>query len=482
MTDVGVPVIVARHPMQFPRGRALEILWMLAAIALAAALGLTDSRTGLTVAIGAATFAATLVRPSVGLAGLVASVPLQNAWPASLGSLSLTWTRLLLVCFLLGWMFRLLTGRSQFRTTPVIWSMIAYCLALTVSVINAVELPAAAAEIYRWGVATVVLIAGSSVIRARNDRAVILISLVAGVVFSFGVALYQVVTDTGPATFNQRGVIRAYGLFGEPNPFAAYLAMATLALLAYTLLAVNRGNIREPMTLVTAFGAAIGCTSLVLTQSRGGAIGFAAGLAVLFWLIFPRSGRFLTIAGITVVGLSLLMPIAAPVRSALGIETLFRHGPVQVTTENFAAQERLAHWGAALRMWQSQPIVGVGAGNVVANFREFTPEWRFRIPRGHAHNVYLQAAAQAGAIGLICYLAVLTTAWRRCRRQLAQAMTLDRRAACCGALAVTAAVTVHGVFEYVHVLSLGIIVSAIWASVEFDAGPKPAAVALHGDD
>jgi O-antigen ligase len=310
----------------------------------------------------------------------------------------------------------------------------------------------------------------------------ILLSLAAGVVFSFGVAIFQIVTDTGPTTFNQRGMLRAYGLFGEPNPFAAYLAMATLALLAYTFWAMRLDRLDDLMPLVAAGTSGVGFVALSLTQSRGGAIGFAAGLAVLIWFSFPRVGRLLMAAGCAMMVLGLLTPMASPVRSTFGIDTLLTSGPVQVTPDNFAAQERLAHWGAALRMWLDNPVVGIGAGNLMAHFREYTPEWRFRIPRGHAHNGYLQAAAQAGTIGLICYLAVLTMAWRRARRHLAVALTLDQRAACVGALGVTAAIAVHGVFEYVHVLSLGIVVSAIWASIEFDVDPSSTAVVIHDGD
>jgi hypothetical protein len=48
-------------------------------------------------------------------------------------------------------------------------------------------------------------------------------------------------------------------------------------------------------------------------------------------------------------------------------------------------------------------------------------------------------------------------------------------------MAVTAAIMVHGVFEYLHVLSLGIVLSAVWALSECDCAPRAGELVNHGD-
>lgn len=445
-----------------------DLAWIAVAILTGAVIAGCPPRTAITLVVAAAVVVTTMLKPAVGLAVLVATVPVQDAWPAALGDVTFTWTRLVLASFLLGWGLTLAAGRNRVRIAPIAWAMAAYCLALVASVAHARDLAAWAEETYRWGVALVVFVAATSVVKARSDAWLVAGALGAGITGSLVVAVYQVWTGTGPESFAQRGLLRAYGAFGEPNPFAGYLELATLPLLAIGLAMLGRN---EPgrgrwVAYVTLAAAGAGIVALALTQSRGGALGFAAGIAIVAWHSFPRAGRVLIMAGLAVSLIALSLPQARPVRAAFGIDVLVRSGPVQVTSDNFAAQERMAHWGAAVRMWESEPWLGVGAGNFPDRYREFTPTWRFRIARGHAHNGYLQAAAQAGTVGLICYLALLATAWRWCRRRLTEAVHPERRGICVGALAVTGALAVHGMFEYLHVLSLGIVLSAVWALTE----------------
>ena len=74
-----------------------------------------------------------------------------------------------------------------------------------------------------------------------------------------------------------------------------------------------------------------------------------------------------------------------------------------VTNSNFSVIERLAHWIAALRMWEMSPWLGVGPGNYAAVYpKVHLPRWEE--PLGHAHNIYLNVLAENGLIGLFAYL------------------------------------------------------------------------------
>src|SRR5207237_4979463 len=75
--------------------------------------------------------------------------------------------------------------------------------------------------------------------------------------------------------------------------------------------------------------------------------------------------------------------------------------------ENFAVLEREAHWLAGLNMVSAHPFLGVGLGNFNVRFAEFTASPTFLISQGHAHNYYIQVAAEAGLIGLAAYLLLL---------------------------------------------------------------------------
>jgi hypothetical protein len=58
----------------------------------------------------------------------------------------------------------------------------------------------------------------------------------------------------------------------------------------------------------------------------------------------------------------------------------------------------------------------------------------------------------------------------------------ELRAANLAALAVTAAIAVHGVFEYLHVLSLGIVLGAVWALPEGEPKSRVNGLSIHGFD
>jgi len=458
-----------------------ELWWAGVAAASAAMFVLPDPRTVLTLIMFAAAIALSIWKPEIGLAILVVSVPLQDKWPASLGSVSLTWNRLLLLCILVAWTARVLCRHERLRMSLLGCTAVAYVTALVASVANARDIGAWAGESYRWGVAAVVLVVATSIAQERRDRRWLLAALGLGILGSFAVAVHQIWTDSGPETFNQRGLLRVYGFFGEPNPFAVYLEFAVLpfAALVATAWWYKRGVVSRPLVVISVAMGAIGTATLLLTQSRGGLLGFLTGIAIIVWYAAERTGRFLVIGGCVLTLLVLATPVARDVRAALGFDALFGD-QAQVTSNNFAVHERMAHWEAAFRMWKEQPLLGIGAGNVPVRFRELTPQWRFRIPRGHAHNNYLQAAAQAGSIGLICYLALLVAALRQCHRNLLRTASAEQRAICTGALAVTAALAVHGMFEYTHVLSLGIALSIIWAAASSMELDQTRETALHG--
>jgi O-antigen ligase len=74
----------------------------------------------------------------------------------------------------------------------------------------------------------------------------------------------------------------------------------------------------------------------------------------------------------------------------------------EVTDANFAAIERLAHWQAALHMWRDRLWLGVGFGNYASVYPAYAIG-RWLDPLGHAHNYYLNVAAETGLIGLLAY-------------------------------------------------------------------------------
>jgi O-antigen ligase len=114
-------------------------------------------------------------------------------------------------------------------------------------------------------------------------------------------------------------------------------------------------------------------------------------------------------------------------------------------------------------MAEKYPVLGVGAGNFSNRYREFAQVWRFRTSRGHAHNAYIHAAAQSGFLGLSAYLIFLGVAASQLVRAFRASRGRVERPLVIGAIGVTVAFAVHNVFDYLHVLSLPLQLSVVWA-------------------
>src|SRR5690606_20572348 len=76
---------------------------------------------------------------------------------------------------------------------------------------------------------------------------------------------------------------------------------------------------------------------------------------------------------------------------------------LEVNDDNFAIIERVAHWVAAIRMWESAPWLGIGPGNYAAAYPLVAiPRWAN--PLGHAHNIYLNVLGETGLLGFSAFL------------------------------------------------------------------------------
>ncbi|HQY32087.1 MAG TPA: O-antigen ligase family protein, partial [Thermomicrobiales bacterium] len=201
--------------------------------------------------------------------------------------------------------------------------------------------------------------------------------------------------------------------------------------------------------LLCGIGALAAIGTALLTQSRGGLLGLIVGCAVLGLLWLPSLPRPLVVGS----------AIATSVVVAIGITGLVLLAPwsvrhEMVTVANWAERERTAHWAAAWEMLVAHPWFGIGAGAFSEQFRTFTTDWRFRISRGHAHNAYLQVAAEAGLLSLMVYLAAIAVL---CRRLILVCSARAMAPVAAAMLAALSAVAVHGVFDYLNVLSLGLL-------------------------
>jgi len=261
---------------------------------------------------------------------------------------------------------------------------------------------------------------------------------------------------------------RAFGTFGQPNPFGGFLGLLTpLALMMsygyvqriWVYYRVTRTWPRQDIALLLFYlgSAGLMLTGILMSWSRGAWLGLAISSAVMafamprkIWQsILVTTALIGTVFALWVGGLLPASIVTRLTTSAAEFITIEDVRGVEITNDNYAVIERLAHWQAAVNMAQDYPWLGVGLGNYeIAYDRYRLMFWTF--PLGHAHNYYLNILAEAGIIGVLSYLAMgvglIRLTWR-----LRHNPDLLIRAAGIGLLGAWAYLAVHSLLDNLYV-------------------------------
>jgi putative inorganic carbon (HCO3(-)) transporter len=289
---------------------------------------------------------------------------------------------------------------------------------------GATSYPLALKETFKWVLLVLAYVYTRMTIRTdRAARGLLLALLLTGSAEAI-LGAAQFFVPIGPPGFAVGPFIRAHGMFGQPNPFAGYLGTIFPIALAMTLIP-HPGRFRTIAAICTAL---IGL-GIFLSLSRGAWLGLTISLGVMAtaWsvkarrLVIPLAACIVLVVALAMAGL--LPPnIAARITSATDNFGVFDVRTVQLTSENFAIVERMAHWQVGWWMFRDYPFLGVGPGNYPAVYEQYyIPPWRE--PLGHAHNYFLNMAAEAGMPGLLALILVLAMAFRSLSRRI---VTIDR--------------------------------------------------------
>jgi len=313
--------------------------------------------------------------------------------------------------------------------------------------------------------------------------------------------VYQFTQQVGPSEFILSGrFMRAYGTFRQPNPYGGYLGLTLPIALGLVLSGrpvLTGWGLRERLSrlgiwLFALAGLIIMGVALIMSWSRGAWLGLAVAAAVMSLRKGWRWVSMILLILAILLSLGILVgrwdwaPISVLQRlSPQGVSLSVAFGPsanlqaIEVTDENWAILERLAHWHAAWAMWGEHPWLGVGIGNYAFVYPRYAlPRWSD--PLGHAHNYYLNVAAEIGVVGLIAYLVLVISwlywAWRTARpiklggvRQLSASEAKMRnrtdwsywQGLALGSLGVLAHLTVHNLFDDLYVAGMYVQVGLI---------------------
>jgi O-antigen ligase len=411
----------------------------------------------------AVTALAVLRYPTVGFCLLGISVPWGSPYTLNVGSFPVTPTDLLVALLGFAWLVRIVTWRlNPFGAAPWIVYVGLFLAAIALSMTQSLDVRASEREIVKWLELATVYLAGTSFIRDRRQVHLILAAIIAGGVSQALLGFAQTGLSLGPASFAaQRLALRAYGTFDQPNPYAGYLNLVLPLSLAMVLVG-PRDRLRAWYGAATVVMAA----AVLASESRGALLAGFVAISVMLALIYRAflGALFLgvlSLIGTALLALSGLLPLSEFDRflTPLGLANVTFN---DVNNSNFSAVERAAHWLAGVRMFESHPLLGVGIGNYSAAYPAYHPRgWYASLD--HAHDYYINIAAEAGIIGLTVYVLLVGSAlWysfvalRRSREPIFRAVGL-------GVTGALVATSFHNIFDVLFVHSIATLLGLLMA-------------------
>ncbi len=460
-----------------------ELTWLTIFVAfafIASALILLPMTSAIAAIGGLLAVIALLRWHELALYALVFAVPYGSWFPMPTGFGNLTAVDLLVALVILLWLARMIAQARaiSIRLPPLAFPFALFLGAALLSMTGALSLEASIKEFTKWLEMFAVYVYVANNLNAAKAQRVLAVIFLAGM-SEAAIGIYQFLFQWGPKGFLLFGqFIRAFGTFEQPNPYAGYLALIIPVALGVVVAVFSNqysvfSNRSRPKTeywtlgvITENFLAGLGAVSLgamlaavVMSWSRGAWLGVGAGLIVTIIVQSRRVFGLSIIAAFVITFIVLLSSIniiptviADRFSGIADYFGVFDVRGVKVDDANFAIVERMAHWQSAATMFAEHPVLGVGIGNYAAAYPAYSlPRWDD--PLGHAHNYYLNVAAEAGLVGLAAYLILWASAfwqsWRAVRSSSAQSVW---RGVAAGLLGMLVALSVHNGFDnlFVH--------------------------------
>lgn len=222
-----------------------------------------------------------------------------------------------------------------------------------------------------------------------------------------------------------------FGPYVNRNHFAGLMEL----LIPLALVPLVLGRVRRERLAVVALFAVIPIAALFLSASRGGIVSFCVQFALLAYLLLRRRGLAKHLLAVAAVLLAALMIV-----TWLGVGRILQRFSSLQTLE-VTAGKRAAMRKGAWHIFLDHPFVGTGLGTLRIVYPSYETLYDAKVV-DHAHNDYLEALAETGALGGLCcawFLGVLLfkslSLFRQSDFSFPRALQLSGIVACAGFLA-----------------------------------------------
>ena len=245
---------------------------------------------------------------------------------------------------------------------------------------------------------SLIALTAARLITFNTSKNLFRISILTGVVFSF----YGIIQMSGsdPVSWNNpyNAVIATVG-----NPNFASALMAVFSVLAFSILFIKTFSITFKISAIICIAMSV--TGIVSSDSRQGLVSLAFAIAFFLSIYLYSSQRRL---GWVVISLSALA-------SVLAIAGMLQKGPLAALLYKPSVSVRGFYWDAAIEMFKSYPLTGVGFDHYGYYFKElrnveYPLRYGFDLTSTNAHNTFLQMFSTGGIfLGLSYLLLVIST-------------------------------------------------------------------------
>jgi putative inorganic carbon (hco3(-)) transporter len=327
-----------------------------------------------------------------------------------------------------------IVGRQRLRTGATFYLMLLLLAVYAASALGAIDKSIAVGRIQLYLLEGLLLLwlVVNVVRRVGTLRRVIWAVLAAGSLLSL-LCIYQDVTGDydqefgglayrnfqmgegeGPPKSGRSKWDRAQGPVNEPNRFAQIMVV----LLPLAVMMHRTGRSR-PARLAAAAAGLLILAGTMLTLSRGAFVTLLLMTLAMAGLKWIRSTHLAT----GVVVLLLAVPVVSPyfiprVLSILNAGAIVFGDTADYQQADGAMLGRTTAMLTAFRVFRDYPVLGVGLGQFGRFYSlEYSrdPDVNFRDLRGprRAHTLYLEIAAETGALGLVVFLSIVGLLLRR---------------------------------------------------------------------
>jgi O-antigen ligase len=394
-------------PVWVPPHYALGLWHALFFVALAVAVGLLAYR-----------------RPALGVGALIVCAPFAEA-RYFLGT-SMTVSKAALI----GFVIALIVHRTSLRVLtekPVRALLLAFAAilaAIVLSALHAQHEDAVGREFLKWLEYAVVFVAVVVGFAYDPDDRPVWTALIAIGFFEVGAALFELLFGAASGVMIAgHDLPRVAGTLEGPNQFAGWLNLLLPVLFARMLTDRNPWLIAS-VVLCTITEAA--------TLSRSGIVALLVAGAVVLFVTRPSRRVGFSFA----VGAVVVAAVLVTLGLAIGLEARFFSVAEVQQPDHLGTRAIL--WAAALDLWRSSPLVGIGAGNFEFDLGMVGhPEIRT-----HANSLYLQALSEMGLVGFAATMYLIWTVI------VTYARAFSRRPLLIGIFAANIALALHQVFDY----------------------------------